>query len=62
MLQSAALFLTPIRKLLGLAPTGVADALVALAAGSIPFIANEGLKTLHINPDGEANASVRYQK
>jgi Ca2+-transporting ATPase len=44
MLQSAAILLAPIRRLLGTAPIGMVDALVALATGAVPFIANEVLK------------------
>lgn len=42
--QAGAMFLPPIRRLLGIAPIGVADALAALITGVIPFLANEALK------------------
>jgi Ca2+-transporting ATPase len=44
-LQTAAMFLAPVRRLLRIAPIGAADALVALAAGVLPFIVNEAVKT-----------------
>jgi Ca2+-transporting ATPase len=43
-LQSAAMFFSPIRSLLRIAPISSGDALLALSAGIIPFIAIEALK------------------
>ncbi|MBO0733524.1 MAG: cation-transporting P-type ATPase [Methylocapsa sp.] len=42
--QSAALFFRPIQRILGVAPIGVSDALVSLAAGTIPFVVTEAAK------------------
>jgi Ca2+-transporting ATPase len=42
--QSAAMFLPPIQRLLGITPIGMMDGLVALAAGVAPYLANEALK------------------
>lgn len=43
-LQAAAMFMGPLRSLLGIAPIGAADALVAVASGLVSFLANEALK------------------
>lgn len=43
-LQSAVMFLSPIRRLLRIAPISSSDALLALCAGLAPFIATEALK------------------
>lgn len=43
-LQGAALFVPPLRGLLGLTPIGLSDALVAGLGGVLPFFANEALK------------------
>jgi hypothetical protein len=39
--QAAALLLPGIRNLFGVAPVGVMDAVVALAGGTLPFVASE---------------------
>ncbi len=43
-LQAIAMSFSPIRRLLGVAPLGFADLLVALAGGVAPFLVNESLK------------------
>jgi len=57
MAQSAAMFFPPIRSLLGIAPIGIADALVALITGAAPFLANEAFKTATAELPGEPTFS-----
>lgn len=52
-LQSVAVLFAPLRGLLGITPIGLADALVALSAGVLPFAANEALKKAKATPLSE---------